>query len=414
MPLNANDEAWFARAENGWGRRRRPPGARWFPAIVAAVLQLPGVFIAAHQAQTDPLTLAFVLLAFASSFVLVAAREHPGVVVATVAVLCAPAIAITAGPPFSAIPLALAVVSAVVRGARVWAWATLAGLAVLGPLAAYLLIGHPTAIIRPLIIALVMCLLVGVGEAIRNRRERYREVSRTLSARREAVAEAERLRIARELHDVLAHSLSQISVQAGVGLHLFDTRPEKARESLAAIKTTSSQALEEVRGVLGFLRSDESPASRTPEPDLQRIPVLVDTYRRAGLDVVYDRTLSSVPAPAIQLAIYRIVQESLTNIGRHAQATTVHIELTEDAGDYVVSIADDGRGLPESVRGLSDDLQSGKGMLGMRERAELLGGRFEVASNSTEAKEPGGVTVTAHFPHRTVAATGPIRAETTL
>ena len=195
MPVNANDEAWFARAENGWGRRRRPPGARWFPVIVAAVLQLPGVFIAAHEAQAHPLTLVFVLLAFASSFVLVAAREHPGIVVAAVAVMCAPAIAVTAGPPFSAIPLALAVVSAVVRGARVWAWATLAGLAVLGPLAAYLVIGHPTAIIRPLIIALVMCLLVGVGEAIRNRRERYRNVSRTLAARREAVAEAERLRI---------------------------------------------------------------------------------------------------------------------------------------------------------------------------------------------------------------------------
>lgn len=402
MPLNANDETWFARAGTGWEGRRRPPGARWFPVVVAALFQLPGVVIAVHDARADPLTLAFVLLAFASSFVLLAARQHPGPVVAAVAVLCAPAIAITTGPPFTAVPLALAVVSAVVRGARVWAWWTLAGLAVLGPLGAYLLVGHPTAIIRPLIIALILCLLVGAGEAIRGRRERYREVSRTLAARREAAAEAERLRIARELHDVLAHSLSQISVQAGVGLHLFDTRPDKAKESLAAIKTTSSQALEEVRGVLGFLRSEGGPAARTPEPDLQRIPVLVETYTRAGLQVRYDERLSSVPSPAIQLAIYRIVQESLTNIGRHAQATTVRIDLTETAGEYVVTVTDDGRGLPETT------LQGGKGMLGMRERAELLGGRFKAVTVRDDDGQPHGVTVTAHFPHRTAAATGPI------
>src|SRR5262249_23065165 len=158
--------------------------------------------------------------------------------------------------------------------------------------------------IRPLVIALVLTLLVGVGEAIRGRRERYREVSRQIAARREAAAEAERLRIARELHDVLAHSLSQISVQAGVGLHLVEPRPEKARESLEAIKTVSSQALEEVRGVLGFLRADGSDgaddyAARAPEPDLARIPVLVETYRRAGLAVGYEQELSGAPSAAV-------------------------------------------------------------------------------------------------------------------
>ncbi|WP_223690455.1 sensor histidine kinase [Leifsonia poae] len=398
MAWHANEEAWLARAESGWRGRPRPPGARWFPVVVAALVQVPGVLLALFHLRADLVTLLLVLLAFASSFVLLAARSHPGPVVVIVGVLCAGSIAVTTGPPLSAVPLALAVVSAVVRGARVWAWGTLAGLAVVGPLTAFLLIGEPTAIIRPLMIALVLCLLIGIGEAIRNRRERFRAASRRVAERRESAAEAERLRIARELHDVLAHSLSQISVQAGVGLHLFDSRPEKAREALAAIKTTSSQALEEVRGVLGFLRSEGHTASRAPEPDLERIPVLVETYGRAGLDVTYEQDVVSVPAPAIQLAVYRIVQESLTNIGRHAQATTVRISLREEGGDYVVTVADDGRGLPDTVR------DGGKGMLGMRERAELLGGRFE-----THPGENGGLTVVARLPIRTMAATGPVR-----
>ncbi|WP_431277177.1 histidine kinase [Leifsonia poae] len=402
MPWNANEEAWFARAANGWGRRR-PPSARWIPVVVALLFQLPGLIIAAFHASEDVLTLVFVALAFASSFVLVAARTQPGRVVAIVGVLCLPAIAVTMGPPVAAVPLALAVVSAVARGARIWAWATVAGFAVLGPLSAYLLAGQPIAIIRPLIVALILSLLVGVGEALRNRRERYHEVAQRIVARRESAAEAERLRIARELHDVLAHSLSQISVQAGVGLHLFDTRPDKAKESLASIKATSSQALEEVRGVLGFLRSEGYPTSRAPEPDLDRIPVLVETYLRAGLDVSYDENLHSIPGPAIQLAIYRIVQESLTNVGRHAQAKTVHITLGESGGDYVVTISDDGRGLPDGVS------EGGKGMLGMRERAELLGGRLEVV-----AGESAGVVVTARIPARAAAtSTGWTRAEST-
>ncbi len=397
MPWNADDEAASASAGGGWTGRRRPPGARWFPVVLAALIQVPGIAIAVHSAPGDPLTLALVLMAFASSFVLLVGREHPGPVVVAVGALCAPAVAITVGPPLAVVPLAFAVVGAVVRGARVWAWWTLAGFAIVGPLAAYVVLGSPVAIIRPLIVALVLCLLLGVGEAIRNRRERYREISRTVKARRDAAAEAERLRIARELHDVLAHSLSQISVQAGVGLHLFDSRPEKARESLEAIKVTSSQALEEVRGVLGFLRAEGSPAARAPEPDLDRIPVLVETYRRAGLEVRYDRELTSSPAPAIQLAVYRIVQESLTNVGRHAQARSVSIALTEDGTDYVVEVTDDGRGLPAGG-------DEGRGLVGMRERAELLGGRLDV-----RASEGGGVTVVARIPIRTAA--GEAKAE---
>ncbi|WP_345764493.1 sensor histidine kinase [Diaminobutyricibacter sp. McL0608] len=406
MPRSQPDESWSNHAGEqprwggppGWqstgpqGRQgRRPPGARWIPVIVSLIFQLPGIAIALHEWSSTALVVAM-LVAFASSFLLLLARSQPGPVVVAIGALCMPAIALGAGPPFAAVPLAFAVVSAVVRGARTWAWGTVAGLAVLGPLTAYLVSGTTLALIRPLITALILSLLVGVGEALRNRRERYREVSRQVAARRVSAAEAERVRIARELHDVLAHSLSQISVQAGVGLHLFDTQPDKAKEALAAIKTTSGQALEEVRGVLGFLRTEGEQAARSPEPDLARIPILVATYTRAGLDVTYENALTSTPAPAVQLALYRIVQESLTNVGRHAQATTVRIHLGEEGRDYVLTVADDGRGVDSAAD------NEGGGMLGMRERAELLGGRFE-ATNLPGA----GFLITASIPIRTLA-----------
>src|SRR3954447_26915770 len=174
-----------------WSGRNRPRGARWFAVIVAALLQVPGLVIAARDASHDPVAFGFALLAFAASFVLLAARSHPGITVAVVAALCAPAIAVTTGPPFSAVPLAFAVVSAVVRGARVWVWWTLAGFAISGPAAAYLLRGQRAGIIRPLIFALVVCLLVGVGEALRNGGECHGEAPGSIAARREAVAEAE-------------------------------------------------------------------------------------------------------------------------------------------------------------------------------------------------------------------------------
>jgi signal transduction histidine kinase len=392
MPFSPRDETPVGTRTPPWTDREPPRGTRWFPVVVAALLQLPGLLIALFDAAEHPLTAVAMLIAFLSSGLLALGRAHPGPVVVAIAVLCVPAIALTNGPPLSALPLAFAVVGAVVRGARVWAWWTLAAFAVATPLAAFLLTSRATSIIRPLILALVLVLLLGVGEALRNRRERFREVSRTLAARREAAAEAERLRIARELHDVLAHSLSQISVQAGVGLHLFDTRPEKARESLEAIKTTSGQALEEVRGVLGFLRSDGY-ADRSPEPDVSRIPVLVETYRRAGLDVSYENALPHGASAATGHALYRIVQESLTNAGRHAQAQHVDIRIAEVDGWYVLTIADDGRGRPD------DAVTEGKGMLGMRERAELLGGRF-----GTRPTDGGGLTVEARLPARPAEA----------
>jgi signal transduction histidine kinase len=203
--------------------------------------------------------------------------------------------------------------------------------------------------------------------------------------------QGERVRIARELHDVLAHSLSQINVQAGVGLHLMDKQPDKAAEALASIKETSKTALDEVRSVLGMLRSEGSSfdAPLVPEPDLGRLPSLAESATRTGVAVTLDDRLDHADIPAqVQLALYRIVQESLTNVSRHAEtATHVGITLERADGSYRVEVRDDGTG------GGTAGESGGRGVLGMRERAELLGGHL-----SAGPANGGGFVVTAAIP----------------
>jgi signal transduction histidine kinase len=361
---------------------------RWPLVVIAILVQLPGFAFAAGH----PFLHAVYLLAVLSSFLLLASRRFPGPVVTAVAVLCSPAIAFGFGPPLSAVPLAIAVFLAILHGARPWAWGTLVGLAIAGPSAVALvrsaraLTGSPASVVRPLAVMLVLSLLVGFAEMQRGRRERYREMARRIAAQRQAEAEAERTRIARELHDVLAHSLSQISVQAGVGLHLFDTQPDRAKESLDAIKKTSSDALDEVRGVLGFLREDSSQGLRTPGPGLDRLPGLISSFRDLGLTVqVYDDLGPDVRHSA-QLAIYRIVQESLTNVARHAPGASADVRLGRQGGQYEITVTDDGPGPAGGYR-------PGRGMVGMRERAQLLRGSFEAGPRAE-----GGFRVHARIP----------------
>ena len=181
------------------------------------------------------------------------------------------------------------------------------------------------------------------------------------------------MRIARELHDVIAHSLSQINVQAGVGLHLMDSQPEQARVALANIKETSKTSLDEVRSVLGMLRADDGDSAElplVPQPDLERLRILATGT--GALTVAIDDRLDHAAIPqAVQSAIFRIVQESITNTVRHAEgATRVDVVLEPDGDGVRVEVRDDGVGSRESSA-------DGKGLLGMHERAELLGGTLE-------------------------------------
>jgi signal transduction histidine kinase len=224
---------------------------------------------------------------------------------------------------------------------------------------------------------------------------KYRaEQARTREEQQRRQASEERLRIARELHDVLGHHLSLINVQAGVGLHLMDSRPEQAREALTAIKSASAEALREVRSVLGVLRPEEEAAPRAPAPSLARLD---DLTADAGLPVrtVVDGTPRPLPAE-VDRAAYRIVQEALTNVRRHAgPAAAAVVTIGYAEGEVTVRVTDDGAGSAAPLDG-------GNGIPGMRARAEALGGTL------TAAPVPGGgFAVRAVLPVNSNEGSGP-------
>lgn len=365
----------------------------WLPVIISFAAQVPvAVFVARFTGAAPRETAISILIALVGPIALIAARRFPGPVVAITAVAASLDLFVNerGGPPYVA--LAFAIISAVVRDARVWAWVSI-GACWIASITIASIFGR--AEWTPFRIAgttLGILIVFGIGESIRTRRERVAEFRRLAGERRQSAVQAERVRIARELHDVLAHSLSQINVQAGVGLHLMQKQPDKAADALASIKETSKSALDEVRSVLGMLRAEGAAvdAPLVPEPDLDRLPALVSSASHGGLRITLDDRLSHAQVPAqVQLALYRIVQESLTNVARHADtARRVTVTLTRADDVYRLSVHDDGRPStdPASESG-------GRGLLGMRERAELLGGHL-----SAGPADDGGFLVSATIP----------------
>ena len=217
-----------------------------------------------------------------------------------------------------------------------------------------------------------------IGIAVRARREaleaRIREAEERSNVERQRAARLlaeERLRIARELHDVVAHSMSVIAIQAGVGAHVVEERPAEARAALEAISATSRGVLAEMRQLLGALRDDDGERSRQPAPDLSDVTHLVDDVRAAGVPVVLEVSgACSGINPAIELSAYRLVQEALTNVIKHAGAPTrVEVKVQHDADSLTVSVVDDGRGA--AAAGTTDAPGAGHGLIGMRERVEI-------------------------------------------
>jgi signal transduction histidine kinase len=223
-----------------------------------------------------------------------------------------------------------------------------------------------------------------LGEGVRQRRTRAAELedraARLEREREEKARQAvtqERLRIARELHDVVAHSLSVIGVQAGAARLVLDADPDprRAREAVAAIEATANRAMAEMRRALGILRDAEPPgAALAPLPGLGQLSGLLDQLRTAGLPV--DLTVEGTPEPlatSIDLTLYRIVQEALTNTLKHASATHAEVVICYGAHDITVEVTDDGRGAAPSA-----GPSQGAGMIGMRERVALFGGELRV------------------------------------
>jgi signal transduction histidine kinase len=229
------------------------------------------------------------------------------------------------------------------------------------------------------------------AEAARIRAERAAatRASRQLDQRRQQ--SEERLRIARDLHDVIGHNISLINVQASMGLDLIDSQPEQARAALTAIKSASKEALQELRTMLTPLRGDAA-APRSPAPGLGRLPELIELTRAAGLTVEAEITGTAPPLPAaVQLAAYRIIQESLTNVARHAGQARVTVRVACEDANVHVQIDDDGT----APCGVVSAIGTGGGITGMRERATALGGDL-----SAGFRPGGGFRVSARLPVR--------------
>jgi len=185
----------------------------------------------------------------------------------------------------------------------------------------------------------------------------------------------ERTRIARELHDIVAHSVTTMVVQAGAAEQVVDDDPDYVRQALASIRTTGSGALADMRRVVTILRDIEEPGALAPQPGVRNLSALVDDARSAGLTATLDVAGQVRPLPAgVDVAAYRIVQEALTNVRRHAQATEVRVGLDYSEDAIRIEVADDGVG--------SVDPRGGHGLIGMRERASLYGGGLEAGSEN--------------------------------
>ena len=232
-----------------------------------------------------------------------------------------------------------------------------------------------------------------LGDNLRTKRAYYRELEERAArlerekeeGTRRAAAE-EKARIARELHDVIAHSVSVMVVQAAAARDVFEKQPERAREALRSIEESGRSALTELRRLLGIVRTGEQ-GSREPQPGLAALEELVEQVRTTGLEVELKREgeLGELPT-GVDLSAYRIVQEALTNTLKHAQATRAQVLLDRRERELAIEVTDDGAGPVE-------ESTNGHGLIGMQERVALLGGVLEAGP-----EESGGFAVKARFP----------------
>ena len=359
-------------------------------AVVIGVVQVGASFFAAHnQPERRQLGLLGVALLAAGPAALVVRRRWPLPVLAFV--LAVNLAYYVLGYPYGPVFLALivALFTAVTRGHRRGAW-LLAGAGVATWFVLQMLFGRGPAP-EPIHVGLVagwLLVVLTVSEIARVGRQRAVEAEEARRRERLRRADEERLRIARELHDVVAHNISLINVQAGVALHLIDERPEQARTALAAIKQASNEALGELRSVLDVLRQVDEASPRAPTVGLASLDDLVARAAAAGLEVRTRVEGEPRPLPAgVDLAAFRIVQEALTNVARHAGPASATVRVAYGDDDLTVQVDDDGRGMGHATSG------GGNGIPGMRERAAALGGRLRAGP-----RPGGGFQVLASLP----------------
>jgi signal transduction histidine kinase len=255
-----------------------------------------------------------------------------------------------------------------------------------------------------IVLAAGLIFLLVVSELIRIRSQRGAALARGREEELRRLASEERMRMARDLHDVVAHNISVINVQANTALHLMDRQPERARMALTTINDVSKQALVELRSVLGVLRDVDAQAPRTPALGLARLGDLVENASAAGLSVRVAEDGERVPLPAdVDLAAYRIIQESLTNSARHSGGANATVRLGYGDGALRIDVTDDGRARAGRVPHANG---SGNGIAGMAERAAALGGTLQ-AGPRPRPGPGGGFGVQARLPLPPAGSAGP-------
>ncbi|MEU4203990.1 sensor histidine kinase [Streptomyces sp. NPDC039022] len=359
------------------------------------------------------LTVTTVVLAVAAGGALVLRRRFPRSVLAVTGLCTVLELLLESGVPrapvFCAVVIALCTLAARTDRSTTW---RVGALTVLGLTAAAMLLGdRPWYAQENLAIFAWTGMAAAAGDAVRSRRafvaairERAERAERTREEEaRRRVAE-ERMRIARELHDVVAHHIALVNVQAGVASHVMDSRPDQAKQALAHVREASRSALDELRATVGLLRQSDDPRAPTePAPGLGVLDQLVDGFVRAGLPVTLDVPEPAGPLPAaLDLTAYRVVQEALTNVHKHAgTGARATVRIARDTDVLTVTVLDDG-GTP----GPSPDPQEpggGHGLIGMRERVAALRGTAETGPRPT-----GGFQVHVRLPLQTPQ---PTRAE---
>jgi signal transduction histidine kinase len=345
------------------------------------------------QASPRPGVLAIVLLV-AGGAALLARRRYPRAVLAVVLAVTLGAAALGAANAWLA--LLVAFFTAVLGGHRVTAIASL-------------VVGYVVSVLGAtlefdLLLAAGLVTLLSVAELARARNARAAADRRGQAEASARLATQQRLAIARDLHDVVAHSISVINVQANTALHLMDRQPERAQEALTAIREVSGQALGELAAVLGALRDGDHAARGAPlapVPGVARLDELAARARSAGFAVSVTARGPVRPLPAgVDAAAYRIVQEALTNAVRHSAGHSATVQLRYGPADLEIEVADDGTSTAPALDksdGSTDApkpaSRTGNGLRGMAERAQALGGSLDAGP-----RPGGGFRVLARLP----------------
>jgi signal transduction histidine kinase len=370
---------------------------RWtVDAIVAAVVaaaQAGSAYPAAAHHGTQVTPVAVVLLAVGGA-VLAGRRRFPATVLAATYVTIFAFIATGQHGSAGWLGSTVAFCTAIYLGRRVAAVTFLAACyvtALWGPMLA----GQPGPhVIFAESLGVGLAFLLAAAELIRLWRQRAAAIEQRREEEMLRRASEERLRIARDLHDVVAHSISVINVQASTALHLMDRQPERTRSALVTINQVSKQALVEVRSVLGVLRAVDEHAPREPSLTLARLGDLVQNAAAAGLAVDVEQEGEGLALPtSVSLAAYRIIQEALTNSARHSGGTRAVVRISRGERKLIIEVDDDGpEGSAPRVSG-SGVAGPGNGIIGMTERAHALGGSLHAGP-----RPEGGFRVRACLP----------------